>query len=165
MKQTDIAYIAGLVDGEGYIGIRKTTVRKDCFNHSYHARIQIRMVDEPAIKFITDTLGGNYYREKPHCNNGKPLFCYQSSDKKAEHILQTILPYLKVKKRSAETVLQLRKLQRESVKHKTKITGYREFPNSHGTIRMVPNLAHSEEYIAMCDAFYVHCKQLNRVGV
>ena len=165
MKETDIAYIAGLIDGEGYIGIKKASVRKDCFHPSYHARIQIRMVDEPAIKFITETLGGQYYKEKPNANNGRPLYCYQASDKIAATILKTIIPYLKVKKQSAETVLQLRKLQSKGTKHRTKITGYREFPNIHGTVRMVPNMSYSDEYIAMCDEFYNKCKQLNRVGV
>ncbi len=165
MKQTDVAYIAGLIDGEGYIGIKKASVRKDCFNPCYHARIQIRMVDEPAIKFIADTLGGNYYKEKPNADNGRPLYCYQASDKIAATILETVLPYLKVKKQSAETVLHLRKLQSEGNKHRTKITGYRDFPNSHGTVRRIANKSYSDEYIAMCNTLYEQCKHLNRVGV
>ena len=165
MKKTDIAYIAGLIDGEGYIGIKKGTIRKDCTNPSYHARIQIRMVDEPAIKFVSDMVGGNYYKEKPNAQNGRPLYCYQASDKAAAAILETILPYLKVKKQSAETVLQLRKLQSEGAKHRTKVTGYREFPNNCGTVRIVANKSFSDEYVAMCDELYNKCKQLNRVGV
>jgi len=165
MKRTDIAYIAGLIDGEGYIGIKKTTIRKDCVNPSYHARIQIRMVDEQAIKFITETLGGNYYKEKPSSPKGRPLYWFQAANNSAEIILKTILPYLKVKKTSAETVLNFRIIQSDSVKHRTKITGYRNFPNSHGTIRKVPNLSYSDEYIAICDEYYNACKQLNHVGI
>lgn len=165
MKKTDIAYIAGLIDGEGYIGIKKATARKDCQNPLYHARIQIRMVDEEAIKFIAETLGGNYYKEKPSVAKRRPLYCFQSSDKSAETILETILPYLRVKKASAETVLEYRKLQNDSKKYRTKITGYRNFPNSHGTARQVPNLSYSDEYIQMCEAFYNRCKELNAVGV
>lgn len=65
MKETDIAYIAGLVDGEAYIGIKKTNSNShnDRTTPGYCARIQIRMVDEPAIKFISETLGGWYYRK------------------------------------------------------------------------------------------------------
>lgn len=165
MKDTDIAYIAGLIDGEGYIGIKRGTKRKDCFNRAYHARIQVRMVDEPSIKFLVETLGGNYYKESPTAAKGRPLFCYQCSDRAAEHVLRTVLPYLRIKKQSAETVLELRKLQSDSIKHRTKVTGYRAFPNQYGTVRYVPNLSYSDEYIAMCNALYERCKMLNKVGV
>src|SRR3990167_7174115 len=99
MKKIDIAYISGLIDGEGYIGIKKTKAYK-CQGRTtpgYHARIQIRMVNESAIKFISIKLGGWYYKEKPHSGNGRLLYCFQASDRKAENIIRTILPYLKVK--------------------------------------------------------------------
>lgn len=166
MLDTDIAYIAGLFDGEAYIGIKrskayKCTGRK---NPGYHARIQIRMVDEDAIKFIAENLGGWYFKETPHTKNGRPLFCYQASDQRAENILKTVLPYLRVKKRVAETVLQLRELQKQSAQYRTKITGYRNFPNQYGTVRKVPNLSYTDEYIEMCNALYERCKELNKVG-
>jgi len=123
------------------------------------------MVDEPAIKFIAESLGGWYYKEKPRVAKGRPLYCYQASDKKAEQILRTVLPYLKVKKNSAETVLNLRKLQASGSKHRTKITGYRDFPNSHGTIRRVACKSFSDEYVQMCDSFYCRCKELNKTGI
>ena len=167
MKAVDIAYIAGIVDGEGYIGIKKTSADK-CqgrVNNGYHARIQIRMVDEPAIKFISETLGGWYYKEKPSVAKGRPLYCFQASDKSAEAVLKTILPFLRVKKESAETVLNLRRIQAGSRKHRTKITGYRQFPNQYGTVRTVPNLAFSDEYIQSIHALYDRCKVLNKTGI
>jgi hypothetical protein len=168
MKRTDIAYIAGLVDGEGCIRIKKTKAYK-CqgkVTPSYHAVIQIRMVDEQAIKFIAETLGGWYYREKPSCNNGRPLYCYQASDKKVENILRVLLPYLRVKELAARKVLELRELQNTPRKEKrTKIVGYKNFPNSYGTQRMVKVTALSDEYIAKCDTLYEQCKSINAVGV
>jgi hypothetical protein len=165
MNEIDLAYIAGLVDGEAYIGIKKAAVRPDSQNPGYHARIQNRMVDEEAIQFISETLGGSYYKEKPSVAKGRPLFCYQSSDKSTEDILLALLPYLRVKKRQAETVMELRKLQADSTKHRTKVTGYRKFPNNHGTVRMVPNKSYSDEYVQMCETLWLRCKELNRVGV
>ena len=167
MKKIEIAYIAGLIDGEGYIGIKKTKAYKSQGRQTpgYHARIQIRMVDEPAIKFIAESLGGWYYKEKPRVAKGRPLYCYQASDKKAEQILQTVLPYLRVKKISAETVLNLRKLQASGSKYRTKITGYRDFPNSHGVVRQVDCKSFSDEYVQMCDSFYCRCKELNKTGI
>lgn len=102
-----LAYLAGLVDGEAYIGIKKSK-RKDAVSAIYHERIQLRMVHEASIALLTKTLGGHYYCEKPHCNNGRPLYCWQASDALAAGILRQLLPYLRVKKRSAVTVLRLR---------------------------------------------------------
>ena len=166
MKKVDLAYIAGLVDGEAYIGIKKTKAYK-CQGRKtpgYHARIQIRMVDEDAIKFIAETLGGWYYREKPHCNNGRPLYCYQSSDESTEKILRLLIQFLRVKKESAKTVLELRELQSNGRKNMTKVNGYRDFKHHSGKIFKVPNLAFSDEYVAQCESLYLRCKELNKVG-
>ena len=164
MKKTDIAYIAGIVDGEGYIGIKKDKGYKcqERQTPGYHARIQIRMVDEQAIKFIAENLGGWYYKEKPQSDNGRMLYCYQSSDKSTESILKTLLPYLRVKKESAKTVLKLRTLQSNGKKYRTRITGYRK---AFGRTGMVANRAFSDEYVQMCETLYLRCKELNRVGI
>ena len=164
-KDTDVAYIAGILDGEGYIGIKRDSVRKDCVNRSYHARIQVRMVDEPAISFLAETLGGNYYREKASAANGRPLFCFQASDASAETILRTVLPYLRVKRGAADIVLELRRLQSDAAKHKTKVVGYRNFPNRYGTVRQVPNLAYSDEYIAECDRLWLSPQRSSTASV
>jgi hypothetical protein len=164
IKDTDLAYIAGIIDGEGYVGIKRSTVRKDCVNRSYHARIQIRMVDEPAIRFVSKTLGGTYYREREHSTKGRPLYCFSASDAVAESILRAVLPFLRVKRRMADTVLQLREMQANAKKHRTKIVGTRSFPNRFGTVRQVNTLAYSDDYIAQCDHLWAAIKELNRVG-
>lgn len=168
MRDADItlAYIAGIIDGEGYIGVKRmTSARQDRRSPGYHARIQIRMVHEGAIKLIADTLGGWYFKEKAHVVKGRPLFCYQASDASAENVIRKVLPYLIVKRDSAEAVLQLRALQADGRNHRTKIMGYRNFPNSHGTPRKVANCSFSDEFIAQLDAIYTQCKALNRVGI
>jgi hypothetical protein len=166
-SDTTLAYIAGLVDGEAYIGIKKTKAYR-CQGRvtpGYHERIQIRMVDEAAIKFISESFGGWYYKEKPNAVKGRPLYCFQASDLSAESILRAILPYLRIKRESAETVLRLRTLKRTTSQHRTKITGQRSFPNKYGTIRMVATKCLSDEFVAQCDILYLRCKTLNRVGV
>jgi len=121
MKETDLAYIAGLIDGEGYIGIKKSTYKsrviKDMVNPEYHERIQIRMVDEGAIKFIVHLFGGSYYRENPRSVKGRPLFCYQASDFKASNIVKTIYQFLKVKRRNAELIMKLRQSKEDPRAH------------------------------------------------
>jgi len=167
MKDTDVAYLAGLVDGEGYIGIKKSPAYKcqDRKTPGYHARIQVRMVDEPAIRFLADTLGGWYYKEKPNASKGRPLFCYQASDKRAEAILRTLYPFLRVKRAVAKKVLSLRRLQKHCRRHQTKVVGTREFPNAYGTSRRIANRCLSDQYVGWCDRLYGDCKRLNKPGV
>lgn len=160
-SDTDLAYLAGLIDGEAYIGIKKGR-RRDMVSAAYHERVQVRMVDEPAIAFLADTLGGNYYKETPHSAQGRPLYCYQASDLKACQVLEAVLPWLRVKRESALTVLRLRALKAAK---RTKVVGEKNFPNQYGTSRMVPVLAISDENIAEREVLYLRCKELNRVGI
>ena len=161
MKAIDLAYIAGIVDGEGYVGIKKVkALNGGRVNPSYHERIQIRMVDEPAIKFIADTLGGNYYKEKAHCNNGRPLYCFQSNDASSVHIIKSLLPYLRIKNTVALTVLQLRKLKENPDKISVPI----RMRGRWGKIITRPTWRYSSEHIDNCDKLWRKCRELNRVG-
>jgi hypothetical protein len=105
--ETTIAYLAGIVDGEAYVGIKRAR-RKDSVSPIYHERIQVRMLDGEAIQLLAATFGGSLYREKPHANNGRPLVCWQASDALAARILTELLPYLRVKRSQAENALALR---------------------------------------------------------
>jgi len=162
MNKIDLAYLAGLIDGEGYIGIKKCKpVKGHRTTTSYHARIQVRMINEAAIKFLAEILGGKYYREKRHCNNGRPLFCWQVSDALAQKSLKALLPFLRVKKKQAILVLMFRGLQSESSKHRTKTTGTRKLQHWAGKILTVRNLSLSDEYVAECEGFWRQAKVLN----
>jgi len=166
ITDTDLAYLAGLIDGEGYIGIKKSRPGSGGrVSPSYHARIQVRMVDEPAIAFLAATLGGNYYKESPSAAKGRPLYCFSASDRKAEHILRTVRPYLRVKAQNADAVLDARDFQKTGQQHRTRVTGYRDLDNGRGPVKRVPNLAFSDDYLARLELLYLRCKELNRVGV
>jgi len=161
MKETDKAYIAGLLDGEAYIGIKKSTAKRNGrINPAYQERIQVRMVDEPAIKFLTESLGGNYYQEKPSAKNGRPLYCFQASDKQAIKILKTVLPYLRVKKEVAEIVIELRKLRSNPDKEAHKII----MKNRWGRETEFKRWRNSDKHIQQCEELYQACKSFNAVG-
>jgi hypothetical protein len=161
-SETDLAYLAGLIDGEGCIRIKKAKAYR-CQGRrtpSYTPAIHVRMVDEPAIAFLEETLGGWTYKEKPHSRGGRPLFCWQASGNVAAGVLRALRPYLRIKGEQADVALELVTLKTESQKHRTKVLGYRDFPNQYGTVRRVPNLALSDEYVERCDALYRRCREL-----
>lgn len=162
MKETDKAYIAGLLDGEAYIGIkRNTTLRNGRINPGYQERIQVRMVDEQVIKFLAEILGGSYHKQKPSAVNGRPLYCFHASDKMAVNILRTILPYLRVKRTVAEAVLKLRDLKDNPHKESTII----EMKNRWGQITKFKRWHYSPAHIETCQQLWQACKDLNRVGI
>lgn len=106
-RREKIIYCAGIVDGEGYVGIKKSKYASHCPSQTYHERIQIRMVEEGVIAFFKELFGGNYYKEKPH-SKGRLLFCYQASDLIAYKICKTLLPFLIIKKKNVELIKKLR---------------------------------------------------------
>ena len=167
MVDTDIAYAAGIIDGEGCLRIKKVNPYK-CQKRKtpgYHAVVHVRMVETAAVDFLASLFGGTSRGEKPHTKAGRPLHCWTVSDLAAEKALLILLPFLKVKRRQAETLLSLRSLQRKGQRYRTKITGYRNFPNAHGTYRLVPNFSFSDEYVGMCEKMFQACKKLNRTGL
>jgi hypothetical protein len=163
---TELAYIAGLIDGEGYIGIKRSQPYQHLtgrVNPGYHARLCIKMVEESAIRFLAETLGGWYFEEK-RPNGGlskRRLFSYQATDKAAAEVLRAVLPYLRVKRANAEAVLELRAMQENARQYRTKVTGERDFLHWTGKPVKVRNMAYSDEYIAICDALWQRCKDLN----
>ena len=164
MTSVELAYAAGIVDGEGYIGIKKSKAYA-CQGRTtpgYHARIQVRMVDVAAITLLRDLFGGHLYAEKLNVLRvRRPLFCWSLSDKSAGDALRSLLPFLRIKATVARTVLELRALQADGQKHRTKITGYRNWPNKYGTPRQVVNRAFSDEYVARCESMWSRCRALN----
>ena len=121
IKQTTISYLAGLVDGEGYVGIKKdmTSVRnKHSKSPLYHEIIQIRMADEYAIKLFKKVFGGNYYKETENSKySKKPLYCFKISDLAAANALRILLPYLRIKNKQAKLCLKLRKNKESKLAH------------------------------------------------
>jgi hypothetical protein len=149
MKDTTLAYLAGLIDGEGYVGIKRTH-RKDAVSFIYHERIQVRMVHEGSIRLLS-TLGGAYYREHGYQGMGRrPLWCWQASDALAARMIATLFPYLVIKRANARLLLALRKSKEDPRARR------RGSP-----AKRVMNAA----VLRYRDRLYVRCKALNHAPV
>lgn len=101
MKKTDLAYIAGIIDGDGCIftNLHRSTKH-------YEVGISIQMIDEAPIHFIYSLFGGNIssYIET---DNGRTVYRLQFKNYKAEPLLQAIKPYLLIKKSRAEIAIRM----------------------------------------------------------
>lgn len=145
-----IAYLAGLIDGEAYVGIKRTR-RKDATNFIYHERFQVRMVHEGSIRLLAHTLGGSYYRESGYQGlHRRPLFCWQLSDALAAKAARLLLPWVIIKKPNLRMLLLLRKSK--------------EDPRSRRRGSPAKRLMNAS-VLAYRDRLYMRCKALNHAPV
>lgn len=113
MLVTDLAYVAGVIDSDGTIGVRKTDygkrVRKDCTQHIYFERICVRQVETGAVDFLHSIFPATRGILKPSLENGRPLHYWLATCKVANRVLLEVLPFLKIKTEQAKNAIELRK--------------------------------------------------------
>jgi hypothetical protein len=107
--EKDLAYIAGIIDGEGYLGLNKTKeLRCSKITISYCPHLKIAMSEPQAVEFIKECFGGTIFVRKAMVNGirYKDQYVWQVSNKSAiKKILILLLPYLKVKRVTAIIIL------------------------------------------------------------
>lgn len=115
MNKELIAYLAGCIDCDGSIGIKRSTyamrVRGDAHQPVFSERVLFAQV-KPDITFILkENFGGSYGIQKPGTMNSKPIYKWWVTDRQAITFIKAILPYLLIKKPQAEILLRLRELK------------------------------------------------------
>lgn len=107
-----LAYLAGCMDSDGSFGIKRSTyqmrVRGDATQATYSERIDLRQVTTQVPYLLRETFGGYVLMEKPGTDNSKPGFAFHASDLNASKACELLLPYLRIKRRQAEILLELR---------------------------------------------------------
>lgn len=104
LSEPEKAYLAGILDGEGHIGMTTITVGR-----SYTVKISLGMSDFQIPLLFKETFGGNvYYKDKQSYWNPKwkPQALWSVKSRQAERVLIALLPYLRVKKVQAELALE-----------------------------------------------------------
>ena len=105
MNKEDLIYLAGLIDGEGWIGIKINSLREE--KNSFVARLSVTTTSPKIEKFLRDIIEGySYYEPKPEGNRKPRWHWYLGRVTKLENLLKNLLPYLKCKKKQAQIVLE-----------------------------------------------------------
>lgn len=110
-----LAYLAGLVDGEGCIYVGKH------FNHPqkktrYRLRLQVTNTNKIIPEIFQQEFGGWIYQHNPKDKTWKVRYDWVISDKKAENVLKILLPYLLIKKQQVKLALTLRQKGSDKIK-------------------------------------------------
>lgn len=106
MKQTDLAYIAGIIDGEGCIIAALEPKRR----RTSQLRLGIRSTDYPILQWMLDTVGAGTLRKQPFCSSRlgrKTQWYYHLGQGEAAQLLRKLLPYLLRKREQANLFVTL----------------------------------------------------------
>jgi hypothetical protein len=108
MKETEKAYLAGLIDGEGTVSIVRLRHRGPGFEH-YVASVEISNTNVKMIDWVMERLGGSVVVDaRKKVSGQKQVYRIGLRNKLAEKVLLEVLPYLVLKGKQAELVLELR---------------------------------------------------------
>ena len=99
MRKTDLAYAAGIIDGEGSIGIYRQP--------TYLTWITVRNTNEWICQWLRFAFGGYVYTHtyKPPHLKWKDSWQWRITGSDAADFLRLILPYLRLKKPQAELAI------------------------------------------------------------
>lgn len=125
LKDTDWAWIAGFVDGEGCLtfntGTRESPVTPGLTWTYYRPRFIIVNTDEAVMRFLGTVFESNVTCRPAHDNLRAQYAIEVSARKKLQWILPKLLPYLRIKKAQAEILLQVVSLPRGCTAQKQRL--------------------------------------------
>lgn len=105
MKTTsvaDLAWLAGIIDGEGSIFVMKQSRKDRERKYNYILRISVQSSDGIMAKECLAITGeGACFDQETSKENQSNTYKWQVSGKRAKHVLENILPFLRVKKDQA----------------------------------------------------------------
>lgn len=104
MKKTDLAYTAGIIDGEGSIGIYPQ--RQGNKSIAYALQVVVASTDEWLPLWLKFAYGGNIHNEKRYKEYHSPCWAWSISTRQAGEFLKLVLPYLHLKRPQAELAIQ-----------------------------------------------------------
>jgi len=99
----EIAYCAGILDGEGSISASKST---GC-SLNFRVIVSVSMCDAEPLHLFVKLFGGCVKTTKTPTRTGKPIFYWAIFCRNAADVLETLLPYLLVKRQRAINAIQL----------------------------------------------------------
>ena len=90
----DIAYAAGVIDSDGYIGVKRSDyaqrVRGDAGQPVYAPRVMVKQVTPEAVTLLHDLFGGYRGDARPSAARGRPLFTWEAHSANAMRACEAV---------------------------------------------------------------------------
>jgi hypothetical protein len=106
VKQTDLAYAAGLVDGEGYVTIRRVAATAKRKSPSHEGSLVVEMVEERPIRWLQDRFGGSVFHDtKKKKAYHRSTYKWHLNGTQVLPALKALKPFFKVKQEQARLII------------------------------------------------------------
>jgi hypothetical protein len=108
-KATDVqlAYLAGLIDGEGCIGLHIATNNPQRrINPRFQCSLVVTNTHKELLEQLQAVFGGNIFPRKKQKEHHKQCWKWDAQDLGAYEVCKAVLPYLVIKRRQAEAVVK-----------------------------------------------------------
>jgi hypothetical protein len=109
---TQLAYLAGIVDGEGCFYFGKVKQGRYGNGTQWHCKLAVTSTDKALTDWLNDLFGGTkeqQYRYTSKKAFERPIHRWDASGLMLDYICPKILPFLIIKKRQCETMIEIRK--------------------------------------------------------
>jgi len=100
----ELAYLAGIIDGEGCVSIAKNTRRG---RNYYSLRINVSNNSIDLMQWLEDTFGDVVRTSYHRWYDRRDLYDWTASGNQAQVLLELVLPFLIIKKDQAKLALTL----------------------------------------------------------
>lgn len=108
MQISDIAYAAGLFDGEGYVDIYSASTSKASKSPSLMLRVIISQKDGSIMTWLEQTFGGSVRMER---RTGNWIFRWDIRSQAAKRFLDLILPFVKIKTEQVKLAIEFEEVK------------------------------------------------------
>jgi hypothetical protein len=105
MSPTDLAYAAGIIDGEAHVGIERKRANGQRKNPSHTPRLVVSVVDEALVRWFQAQFGGNVRSVPARGSGTRTVHIWYVSSRAAVHVLELVSPYLKIKRPHAALII------------------------------------------------------------
>lgn len=107
----ELAYMAGIIDGEGSIYIGNFSKNPKTGTPYFQTAMQVSNTEYALIDWLLRTFGGlinKRTRRQMPANSKKDVWIWTASGDRLTHICEVILPYVVIKVREIEIMLKMR---------------------------------------------------------
>ena len=98
----ELAYLAGLIDGEGCIMMRRDGRRRI---HQYTLALVVTNEHKGTLEWCSSLFGGYIYDQSQTQQHHKKIYNWTINSTAAHAVLVAVIPYLQIKKDQAQLVI------------------------------------------------------------
>ena len=112
MQETEFAYLAGYIDGDGCFYIDTVKAKKGIERLHYRSILKFASVDICIMEWLKQFLGIHFWKKVENRNknftNRRQVYEANLTGESLDKLLPKILPYLRIKKRHCEIMIKMR---------------------------------------------------------